>query len=98
MAGKRTSGGGSHVSTPNRTPSPTPAATRPLNGQGSSAQAPAAPQANIGRAPLTEVKAQPKHEDIARAAYLRWLREGGDPAANWLAAEAELCGRAALKL
>ncbi len=38
------------------------------------------------------------HHEIERAAYFRWLRHGGDPATNWLAAEAELKGRAALKI
>lgn len=95
MAGKRTSVGGSTASTPNKTSTPPQAISRPVAGQ---VPASAASQPKVERAPLSEVKTQPKHEDIARAAYLRWLRDGGDPATNWLAAEAELTGRAALKL
>lgn len=34
------------------------------------------------------------HEDVARAAYLRWERYGGDSESNWLAAERELQGKA----
>jgi Protein of unknown function (DUF2934) len=30
---------------------------------------------------------RPSHEDIAKAAYLRWLKEGGDAETNWLEAE-----------
>jgi hypothetical protein len=30
------------------------------------------------------------HDEIARAAFLRWQTHGGDPESNWLAAEREL--------
>ena len=33
--------------------------------------------------------------EVARLAYLRWEREGGDEVANWLAAERELAERSA---
>lgn len=32
----------------------------------------------------------PTHEEVARAAYLRWRQHGGDPIINWLEAEREL--------
>lgn len=41
------------------------------------------------RPPVAPV-ARPSHEEIAKAAYLRWLKEGGDPNANWLEAERSL--------
>ena len=97
MAGKRKLGGGSTLTTrskPAATPQASPqSAPAPTSAQ-ANAPAPRRTEANS----VSEVKTQPKHEDIARAAYLRWLRDGGDPATNWLAAEAELKGRAALKL
>ena len=33
---------------------------------------------------------RPAHDEIAKAAYLRWLKEGGDAESNWVAAEREL--------
>ncbi len=99
MAAKRKSSAGSSAVSSFKS-SPRPAtqdpkrnATTPAPAQ-AHAPAPRRTEANS----VSEVKQQPKHEDIARAAYLRWLRDGGDPATNWLAAEAELKGRAALKL
>ncbi len=32
------------------------------------------------------------HEEIAKAAYNRWLKFGGDEKSNWIAAERELRG------
>lgn len=32
----------------------------------------------------------PDREQVAKAAYLRWLEHGGDEKSNWLAAESEL--------
>lgn len=98
MAAKRKSSAGSSVSSFKSSPRPATQdqkrnATTPPAAQ---AHAPAPRRAEANS--VSEVKQQPRHEDIARAAYLRWLRDGGDPATNWLAAEAELQGRAALKL
>ncbi len=59
------------------------------------APAPRSETRNIG---AEAAKAGTHHNEIERAAYFRWLRQGGDPATNWLAAEAELKGRAALKI
>lgn len=99
MSSKRKSNGGSSATALKAPPRP---ATNPGIRPGSStaaAQQTTAPAAQGSTPPqVSEVKSKPRHEDIARAAYLRWLREGGDPATNWLAAEAELTGRAALKL
>jgi hypothetical protein len=36
------------------------------------------------------VDVKPEFHEIQLAAYMRWLREGGDADGNWAAAEAEL--------
>lgn len=79
--------------TPNSKPS---AAVRPP-AAGKAAPPPAATQpppnlstARPQTAPTIEPKARPSREEIARAAYFRWLKQGGDPTSNWLAAEQEL--------
>ncbi|MBL8991234.1 MAG: DUF2934 domain-containing protein [Phycisphaerae bacterium] len=64
----------------------------------SGAPATPSPAAVVAAAPATrpsspatvEPKARPSREEIARAAYFRWLRHGGDSTSNWLAAEQEL--------
>lgn len=96
MADKRKSTGGSSTATLSEP-------TRSTSKASEQALRPAAPAAVAQRpaaelARSTSTKPLVQHEDIARAAYLRWQREGGDPTTNWLAAEAELTGRAALKL
>lgn len=63
-----------------------PAAPPPADRAVSDAQA---------RGPGTEIEnkaaaASATHEEIARAAYLRWCAHGGDEAGNWLAAERAL--------
>lgn len=45
-----------------------------------------------GAAPVLNPDA-PSHDEIARAAYERWLERGGDAVENWLAAEADLRAR-----
>ncbi len=40
------------------------------------------------KAAVPEVSQYPSA--MARAAYFRWLKQGGDPTSNWLAAEQEL--------
>lgn len=58
---------------------------------------PTAPSsATMSVATTPQRSAAPSEEEIARAAYLRWQRLGGDPVSNWLAAEAEL--RAAARI
>lgn len=39
------------------------------------------------------VDVKPSFHEVQLAAYLRWLREGGDEATNWAAAEAELTAK-----
>lgn len=64
-------------SKPAKRPAPTPAkATKPT---------PRPPTTS-----LVETKPKPTRDQIALAAYYRWLRTGGDPTSNWLAAEHEL--------
>lgn len=33
---------------------------------------------------------RPSHDEIAKAAYLRWLKTGGEAETNWIEAEREL--------
>lgn len=92
MAGRKTKNGGGN----------TGSGTATLRNDTRVTQRPPQENARLGAGPdrsrLAETKSAPRHDEIARAAYLRWLREGGDAATNWLAAEAELKGRASLKL
>lgn len=99
MSSKQKSNGGSSATTFKAPPRSTTTTGFSPGNSNAAAQQPTAP-ASRGSTPtqVSEVKSKPRHEDIARAAYLRWLREGGDPTTNWLAAEAELTGRAVLKL
>lgn len=41
-------------------------------------------------APEADAELRPAFHEVQLTAYLRWLREGGDDASNWAAAEAEL--------
>lgn len=58
--------------------------------------APRAPEPTKGLATVEPKRITVTQDDIARAAYFRWLERGGDARSNWLEAEAELRGKAAL--
>jgi hypothetical protein len=78
-----------------RPTAPPPPAAR--NGKNASKPSASAPPARARQSvekkpngvPVTPARAA-THEEISRAAYLRWERFGGDPESNWLAAEREL--------
>ncbi len=40
--------------------------------------------------PSTNTPTPVTHDEIAKAAFLRWQSLGGDPESNWLAAERDL--------
>ncbi len=76
----------------------TTATTTPAPSSPAAATAKAAAPVATGPARgAIEVKSTAKqvsYEEIARAAYLRWERWGGDPETNWLIAERELLAQA----
>jgi hypothetical protein len=71
-------------------------APAPRSAAGARAAAPAAPARTTTSAVEKKPAAADKsvrsytHEDIARAAYCRWEKFGGNPEDNWVAAEREL--------
>lgn len=61
------------------------------------ARAPAAPtRPGVTKGLATVESKAITHDQIAQAAYFRWLEKGGDPRSNWLEAEAELRAKSAL--
>jgi len=56
----------------------------------------ATPQVHAAKGLATVESKSITHDQIAQAAYFRWLEKGGDQRANWLEAEAELRAKAAL--
>ncbi|MGQ0627295.1 MAG: DUF2934 domain-containing protein [Phycisphaerales bacterium] len=65
-----------------------PASTPPAAKPGSPAASLETKPSSKGGGPVSVTR-----EAIAQAAYLRWQKFGGDPEANWLAAERELAAR-----
>jgi len=68
-----------------------PPAVRPAMGVAPALSKPSMPGARPDSPPA--IAEAPTHEEIARAAYLRWRQHGGDPIINWLEAERELTRR-----
>jgi hypothetical protein len=53
----------------------------------------AAPTRGVQNSPSPSKPKTFSRDEIARAAYFRWQRHGGDPVSNWVEAERELRAR-----